>query len=37
MKASIDIGNHKSNIYRYIRGSQKPLDGSKWVKIKRMN
>ena len=37
MKAAIDIGKHKSNIYRYIRGAQKPLAGRKWVKIKRMN
>ena len=36
-EAAIDIGKHKSNIYRYIRGKQKPLDGSKWVKIKQMN
>ena len=36
-EAAIDIGKHKSNIYRYIRGVQKPLDGSKWVKIKQMN
>ena len=36
MKAAIDICKHKSNIYRYIRGV-KPLDGSKLVKIKRMN
>ena len=34
-EAAIDIGKHKSNIYRYIRGVQKPLDGSIWVKIKR--
>ena len=37
MKAAIDIGKCISSIYRYIRYVQKPLDGSIWVKIKRMN